>query len=272
MSGARRKRDQFPPAIPGYADERVGSARVIARRDVLDFVSDAVRAAGTLYDFALAQPDAETIAGRATIYVIPGPGDSRWLVRRLTHGGFLAPLTGDRFLRLGTPRPFRELLLSQVLRDMGVPTPAVLAAAVYRSGPIYRGEVAREEIFGAEDLGATLFARPQRTPSQRLAALAAAGRLVGSLHQAGVVHPDLNLRNVLLEWCDGAPRAYILDLEKCRRLPQTSARQRRLMLSRFRRSARRFQERTGLRISADEWEAFGSGYTEQSRIPPANIV
>ncbi len=272
MSEARPKRIETPPAIPDYAHERVGAARVIARRDVLGFVSDAIRAAGTLYDFAVAQPDAETIAGRATIYVIPGPGHGRWLVRRLTHGGLFAPLTGDRFLRIGTPRPFNELRLSQALRDLGVPTPPVLAAAVYRSGLIYRGEVAREEISGAEDLSATLFAQPPRTPSQRLAAVSAAGRLIGALHRVGVVHPDLNLRNVLLEWRDGAPRAYILDLEKCRRVARTSPRQRRTMLSRFRRSATRFAERTGLRISADEWETFGRGYTEQLRVPPASIA
>ena len=85
----------------------MGATRLVARDDAMDFARKAVSGAGTLYDFAATQPAAETMEGRRKIYVIPGPESARWVVRHLSHGGLLAPLTGDRFLKVG--RPHTEL-------------------------------------------------------------------------------------------------------------------------------------------------------------------
>jgi 3-deoxy-D-manno-octulosonic acid kinase len=264
MNGTRQSSVLLPDDLPGYRRERIGSAHVIARDEALLFVREAIATAGTLYAYAGACPEAEVIAGRGTVYLIPGPGPSRWVVRRLTHGGLLAPLTRDRFLRGGTPRPFNELYLGLKLQDRGIATPGISAAVVYPSGPIYRGEVARDEITDALDLAACLFGETFNA-RQRLQALAASGRLLSSLHRAGVVHPDLNLRNVLIKWSDEAARAYILDLEKCRIVPQVSRRRRKGMLQRFRRSARKFAKRTGKQISSVEWERFDAAYVEALR-------
>ncbi len=260
MSGDASASNGLTTDIPGYARGRRGRATIIASREALAFVREAIAAAGTLYDYAATRPGAETIRGRGTIYVVPGPDDKRWLIRRLTHGGLLAPISGDRFLRVGRPRPFNELRLSWQLRELGLATPRVHAAVVYLFGPFYRGEVARQHVARAVDLAALLFAEPDRPRSERQAALAAAGRLLGKLHRVGLLHPDLNLRNVLIEAADGAPRAYILDLEKCRSVERLTAGQRRRMLGRLRRSARRFEEKGGGAIDPSEWEAFESAY------------
>ncbi len=253
--------------IPGYARASDGRADIIATSDALAFVREAIASAGSLYEHAASRPGVETIRGRGTLYVLPGPDGTGWLVRRLTHGGLLAPVTGDRFLRAGTPRPFNELRLSCELRELGLATPRVYAAVVYGSGIFYRGEIAREHIAPAVDLAALLFKDAERQPRQRQAALAAAGRLIGRLHEVGLVHPDLNLRNVLIETSDTGLRAYILDLEKSRRLGRVTTGQRRRMLGRLRRSARRFEQLGGAAISEREWEAFEVAYAEGGRDP-----
>lgn len=255
--------------IPGYARASHGRADIIATSDALAFVRKAIAAAGSLYDHAASRPDAETIRGRGTLYLIRGPHGTPWLVRQLTHGGLLAPVTGDRFLRTGTPRPFNELRLSWELRELGLPTPRVYAAVVYYSGIFYGGEIAREHLSPAVDLAALLFSDIERPPRQRQAALAAAGRLIGRLHEVGLVHPDLNLRNVLIQTADTGFRAYILDLEKCRRIGRVTTGQRRRMLGRLRRSARRFEQRGGGAISEREWDAFEVAYGEGGRDPGA---
>ncbi len=250
------------PHPPGYSEIGVGDARALVRDGMADFVERAIRSAGSLYDHAAAHPDAEAIQGRGTLYFIPGPGPERWVVRHLGHGGLLAPLTGDRFLRLGVPRPYNEVYISCLLRRRGIPTPEVFAAVVYPAGPLfYRGDVGRDEVPDARDLADSLFTDDLDEPD-RVAALTAAARLLRWLHHEGVVHPDLNLRNVLLCWRGRPPRAYILDLEKCAVYDRVSEHQRLVMLRRFMRSARKFERRTGRRITEREWECFHTAYAE----------
>jgi hypothetical protein len=225
----------------------------------MPFVKDAIASFATLYDYAAQHPERETIQGRTTVFVVPGPGPDRWLVRRLSHGGLLAPLTGDRFLSLRTPRPFNELYQSLALRDHAIPTPEVTAAAVYSSGVIYRGQVARLLVTDATDLAACLFGDSRLDEPQRREVMIAAGGLLASLFEAGVIHRDLNLRNVLVKWQDGTAEAHILDIEKCAIVQALSGRQRQRMLRRFRRSAKRFGDRTGQHLTDFDWDAFYSG-------------
>jgi len=246
----------------GYTESRIGSTRVVARDGALEFVLHALARSGTLYDYAAQAPGGETIQGRGTVHTIPGPGSERWVVRHLSHGGMLAAFTGDRFLKVGVLRPLNELLFSVMLQELGIPTPPVVAAVVYPAGPSYRGDVAREQITDALDLAACLFGPQRLTSTQRASALAETGRLVGSIHRAGVIHPDLNIRNVLVRWRGSTPQAYILDIEKCKTKPRLSQQARDRMLSRFQRSARKFEKRTGQSITEQEWKAFSRAYLE----------
>lgn len=251
-------------ATGGYGHGSVGPTWFIARDDLLDRVRKILRGSGSLYDWARTNPRAEAISGRTTLYLVPGPEDGRWVVRKLTHGGLLAPLTGDRFLRAGVPRPFNELRVSERLRDRGIPTPAVMAAVVHPLGPFYRGEVAREEVTDAADLAACMF-DAERTDEERRAAMRSAGRLVGRIHRAGLIHPDLNLRNILVKWTSPEPTAYILDLEKCR-FGTFRRLGRRRMLWRLQRSARRFEARSHRSITPEEWRSFWEMYASSERL------
>ena len=249
-------------SIPGYADESVGRAHVIVREDARSFVLEAIAGHGTLYSFAANHSEARAFEGRTTVYVMPGSDSRPWIVRHLTHGGALRAITGDRFLWRDPPRPFNELKLAVKLSSEGILTPEVIAAVVHRAGPLYRGDIARRWIPDARDLADCLFGEPALSGAERITVLEAAGRLVRSLHAAGIVHPDLNARNILIEWKEGSPRAYILDLEKCRASDDLSASQRRRMLARLERALAKLEKLADERLAADERNAFRAAYEE----------
>jgi 3-deoxy-D-manno-octulosonic acid kinase len=137
----------------------------------------------------------------------------------------------------------------------------VVAACVSPFGCFYRGEVAREEVRDALDLARFLF-DPQRSDSDRQTALHAAGVLVRRLHAAGVFHPDLNLRNILVSRGKDALRACVIDLEKCRGRSRLSLRQKQRMLKRLHHSARRFEARHETALTSAVWDEFYRGYGE----------
>lgn len=106
-----------------------------------------------------------------------------------------------------------------------------------------------------------------------------AGRLVRLLHERGVAHPDLNLKNVLLAaepgaaepgaggvrpaaWPADEPFPLVLDLDRASVGDPLPAARRRAMLERFWRSARKWERRTGRHLEPGLAEAFRAGYDE----------
>ncbi len=146
-------------------------------------------------------------------------GDERLVVRRFSHGGLLRWLTGTRFL--DAERPFREIQLSDRLRSLDLPTPEVVAArARRRLGAGWTLEVVTRRIEGSLDLGRALVEEPAvRAPRNLSRILGATGELVRRMHEAGFFHADLTPRNLLLDRASlepggGAPRIWILDLDR----------------------------------------------------------
>jgi tRNA A-37 threonylcarbamoyl transferase component Bud32 len=177
-------------------------------------------------------------------------------VRHARRGGYvIAPLLGDRFL--GTPRFFRELRWSQRLSDAGILTPRVLAGVWQRTGPVHRADVATERIDGS-DLATLLFAATPPQGEHRRAILVAVARLVRQLHDAGIVHPDLQLRNVLVATGADGPAAALLDVDTCRAAGGAAAAQRNLR--RFYRSWSKWNRERGERLTAGDRRAFEAAY------------
>jgi 3-deoxy-D-manno-octulosonic acid kinase len=158
---------------------------------------------GTLYAAAAATPGRREYTGRAPAYGI-ALGDTRVVVRHSRHGGLLAPLTGDLFLP--PTRAAREREVATRLAEAGVPTPEVLAYAIYRAGPLVRrADVVTREIEGARDLAAH---------PATLDAKAAVQALLRALERATAVHPDLNAKNILLADREGVLTAYVIDVDR----------------------------------------------------------
>lgn len=201
---------------PGYRRFTTRGATVVALEPLAATIGDALgtgAAATTLYGYAARHPRARPLVGRAVAYAVPLPDErTQVVVRRSRHGGFLAPLTGDRFLP--PTRAPHELRVSLRLRDAGIPTPELLAYAIYAAGPMLRrSDVVTREIPHGRDLAVALL--PSVEPALKRDMLEATASLFRSLALAGARHPDLNLKNVLLA-PDEADRlrALVLDVDR----------------------------------------------------------
>jgi len=207
------------PTPPGYSVIQHDAARAIATDEAAGWVRSVLATGRTLHAWAGSQLGARSHGGRGTVYAVdapaPGPdGRHRWAARHYRRGGALAGILDDRYLRVGRPRPFRELALSVEARSRGVSTPAVVAGAAYADGIFYRCDLLTELVAGARPL-ADLLADPAGGASDGTL-LAATVDAIRSLSDAGVYHVDLNAHNVLLQ--DGVGRAWVVDLDRARLL------------------------------------------------------
>ncbi|MEJ7809068.1 MAG: lipopolysaccharide kinase InaA family protein [Gemmatimonadaceae bacterium] len=235
-------------APTGYSSFTVGNALVVALTPLANAIREAL-AAGTLYDYAARHPAARRYAGRGVVYAAPLPSsEAVVVVRRSRHGGLFAPLTGDRFSR-GTRAP-RELRIALRLAALGVPTPQLVAYATYPAGlGLRRADVLTREVPNAADLATRLTRRPEA--SARAVLFGAAESLLAQLSRAGVRHPDLNLKNVLIaeHTGDGGLEPFVLDVDRIRFDTPGARAVTDANLRRFARSARKWRESHGAPIS-----------------------
>ncbi|HEX7547244.1 MAG TPA: lipopolysaccharide kinase InaA family protein [Gemmatimonadaceae bacterium] len=198
-----------PSTPPGYESFLAGRARVVARTTLANALHS-VMAGGSLHAWAARQPGARAMQGRATAWATTLPNGVEVVVRHSRHGGLLAPLTGDLFLA-PTRAPF-ELAAALRLADAGVPTPDVLAYAVYPAiGPFARADVATRLLHGR---GLPEAWKATTSHDERWALVGVLSRLLDVLRRAGAHHPDLNVRNVLVLDAAPGPTAAILDVDR----------------------------------------------------------
>ena len=198
------------PDVP--AALMVGRVELRAEPSVQQDLAEALRQERTLYAWAAHQPQARALRGRAPVYVavLPTSGE-RVVVRHAWHGGLLAPITGDRFRR--PTRAPREYHLSRALREAGVPTTALVGYAVYPAGPGFvRVDVVSRYLPEAVDLATILSGHAPGFPITSV--LEATADLLATLARHGIVHPDLNGKNILI--CprgDGGCHALVIDVD-----------------------------------------------------------
>ncbi len=266
------------PVPPGYRAETVGPALLVARTDAATRLRAAIQNDGTLFAHARSRSDRRTLgSGRGPLALIPANGEE-WVVRHARRGGAIAPLLGDHYLSVGVPRPIRELRVSWAARNAGIATPEVVAAAVYPVRPrLYRGDVVTRLVTGAADLARIVFGRSsldadeEPTGEDRIdidpaLAARAAGAAIRAAIERGLVHPDLNLKNVLIRKGADGLEAWILDLDGCRLAPPVPERRRLAMLERFERSWHKWQRRAG--PAGAPLAAFRAGYAGLPARPP----
>lgn len=242
----------------GYARTTVRGVLLIARQDLLEFAEAAVLDAGSLYAFAQRHPRAQPLAGRGTAYCVP-VADGSWVVRHYFRGGAVASWLGDRYLRGTEPRSVQELQASEAARRRGIPTPQVLAATVHPSGLFQRGDIATRLVPDALDLAAVSFGPARWSEAERVAAWAAAGALVRDVACAGILHADLNLKNILISGTPPSIQAWLIDLDRCRLRQRPTLRDLERMAVRVQRSGDKIQALSGERLGRAELLAFAEG-------------
>jgi hypothetical protein len=189
---------------------------------------------GSVFDELREQESSLVLYGRQPL--VAGNLDaSPVLVKRLFHGGFLANITGDRFLTSGRFR--NHIACADFLTGRGVATPETVFVAWWRRHGLVRGEIGVRYIARAFDASHHLFERAGSLPGDWRARVSAIAALTARLHALGVHHGDLNLRNFLFM---PSGETHILDLDKAiRRRPPLAAGARRRNLARLERSIRK---------------------------------
>ncbi len=145
-------------------------------------------------------------------------------LRPLRHGGILGPWLGDRFLR--ADRPFREFERWVTLRDRGARLPEPILAVSRRKGLFWRSAFGSVERASAIDAARWLDSDPGRVRLH--AACHAFGGALRRFHDAGGMHGDLHLRNILIENETGSTtaRCWLIDLDGTRVFARVSPRRR----------------------------------------------
>ncbi len=199
-------------------------------------------------------------SGRAHVAVLALDGrDDRLCLRPLHRGGWLA-----RWLPrspAAISRAVCEIDTTARLRAAGAPVPRPLCVVAERTrgGCIVAVGTGFEE--EAVDAVRFLDALPSRTAL--LLAAAAAGRAVRRFHDAGGVHADLHVKNLLLRESGGTIEALVIDLDRARVQRVVPPRKRLAELMRLYRSLRK----RGLldRVGARGCARFFSAYVGEDR-------
>jgi 3-deoxy-D-manno-octulosonic acid kinase len=256
----------------GYDAVHHGRVRGFAVAAGVPWLRGVLADGSTLHAWGSRQPSGASLAGRGRVYSVAAPVEGpdrhpRWAVRHYYRGGAVAaPLLGDRYLAAGVPRPLRELMAAHHARARGIPTPAVVAGAVYPAGLWYRADLVTEQVPDASDLAEVLWNEEASSFSAE-DALFSVGALVRRLERAGILHPDLNAKNLVLTGSGDAPHVHLVDLDGCCArdpgvpVPTFSMRRR------LERSLRKFEDRTGRRLPTSAWTALRAGFSERAGRP-----
>ena len=200
------------------------------------------------------------LSGSGTRHAVPGSGRGpivRFVLagrpavgKRCLHGGLLAPLLGG--LYVGGGRALQQVEAAARLQREGVSTPEVLAAGSRRAACLFRAQaIVTRELAG----GQNLFELSQMgaSPSRRRDVLMKCGDLVRGLHEAGFLHMDLNVGNLVLEHAPDGETMHVLDLDKGRFVGSPSA-------------AARFRNLARLLRSYEKWIADRTPLTHREKL------
>ena len=185
--------------------------------------------AGTLQSAMLNPAKLEdlTQAGRGTVKLCRTP-DGHAVVREYRRGGFVRHFLKKHYLF--DNRPKRELEVWEYAHAKGLSVPKPLGALWRKRGPYYSGLIASEYI-ESKHLEDWIKSCPD--DALRDAVLQKVGEQFRAMHDLGILHADLQVRNVLV---DTSHNVYIIDFDNAQVLDSLSREAGDANLDRFRRS------------------------------------
>lgn len=201
-------------APKGFSFHRVSGVRALVRNGdeaLLDPLAETLRSG-----VPLSGGDATALRGRGAVVSAPIPGrpGERMVVRRYRHGGALRFFGSLMLLAAG--RPFAELRALAAAGEAGVPAARPIAALSRGLAPgLSRGLLATAEEPGCVDLLEALRSR-QLGRSERRALSRGLARAVRRLHDAGIFHADLHVKNVLVRESSPDGGVVLVDFDRAR--------------------------------------------------------
>jgi 3-deoxy-D-manno-octulosonic acid kinase len=242
----------------GFEWARQGRIVMLIRSDVRSWVEPALRAPAS---GAPADPMRRLDGGRGGAEVIAVAGHEM-VLRAFRRGGLPARVLHDTYCGW-SPRPFRELCVTEALRARGAPVVDVYGACVqWLFWGCYKGWIATRYIRSARTLWQWIAAAPPA--AERTLVLQAVGKAIRRLHDSGGTHPDLNLNNILIQPTDAARgfEVLLIDFDRAP-VARRFHRQADADLTRLRRSARKLDPH-GRWVTVADLQCLETAYHEVS--------
>jgi 3-deoxy-D-manno-octulosonic acid kinase len=190
------------PALAEYAVHPHPRERILLHRDY----------ANRARELGLAGPGARAVGqvmgGREAHPIMELPGGERVVSRRYRRGGAVRHLNRATYF-LGH-RALQELRATARARAGGVRAPLVIAAVERPHRLGYTATLLTRLVPQAQELASWLAGV---APEDREGVLRELGAQIATMHEAGVAHPDLNLRNFLVSRGEST-RVWILDFDR----------------------------------------------------------
>ncbi len=170
------------------------------------------------------------VAGRGDIlrFVLEDRG-GYGLIRRYRRGGVVRHFMTDTYLAAN--RPLRELRVMEYAYKAGLSVPEPLGACWQRTGLFIRGSFSCREVAG-RDLQTYLETCLGTVHEDAPETLRACGKVVKEMHDSGIYHADLQLRNVIVS----DVKVWLIDFDKAVMAGSVGRLRRAMNLLRFRRS------------------------------------
>jgi len=208
--------------------------------------------------------------GRSALRIIdlPESAQGRAVIRHYQRGGKVQNFVKDIYW--GRSRPLQELWIGHRAMAEGIPTAEILAAChTTIFWKLHRGDLISKEIEHGKDLATYLAALSQplsaKNMLQKRETIAIVGTLIRKMHDVGIFHGDLNLKNIVLQFrTDGNIRCYIIDFDKSSFLAPLPEKMRVRNLLRLNRSAEKFKNQ-GLPITRSDVLRFLQAYYQKPR-------
>ncbi|MGR3304087.1 MAG: lipopolysaccharide kinase InaA family protein [Candidatus Scalindua sp.] len=159
-----------------------------------------------------------------------------FVVREYWHGGLFRKILRDIFW--DSLRPLRELSICEAAGKSGIKTSEVIAIVKNRIlGPVYKCRLVSKEITDAIDLMELLFnPEENKLVVRKRQIINKTAKAVKEMHDAGIYHADLHLKNILVQSAGGKVNVYIIDLDKSRQYEKISLHKRMKNIMRLDRS------------------------------------
>ena len=188
--------------------------------------------------------------GRGTALVIETPL-GRCVLRQYLRGGWAAKLIHSRYIFTGyeQSRPLREFAILEQLAREDLPAPRPVAGLCERKGLSYTGALITLEIENTTTIESVL----ERLNEDDWRAI---GACIRRFHDAGLVHADLTVRNILIQ--DGGG-IYLVDFDRAR-FQKGASGAFRGNLQRLRRSLRKSCLENDIEVSEHAWTQLLHGY------------
>ena len=201
-----------------------------------------------------------TATGRGTVYFFSPPKSQLTMVlRAYLRGGLVAKFNRNIFWFSGTKniRCAKELAILQHLQQHHVNVPKPIAAMASKHLLGYSASIITGAIENAQELHSMLTLH-----SVDNSVWAKVGQEIKKMHNAGVCHDDINVKNVLI---DKQQQVHLLDFDKCDITPDTHWQS--ANLARFKRSIDKqvsMQKKAGKDYFVDSahWQALVDGYEQ----------